>query len=252
MDRYTAVPFIGLSATPYSKGLGLAYDDLILPITPSTLLDRGYLTPVKYYGGTSVDTKGVRGRALQTGGTDFDPVQLASATEKDVTLTGDIIKNWIKHAEGRQTIAFSPSIKHSRDMVDQFNQAGIPAVHIDGYMDDEERQIIYQAHDRGEFLILSCSRLLNVGYDAPKVSCLIDCFPTKSLIAYVQRAGRIMRTFDGKEDAIYLDHAGNVNRHGFAEHIVPDSLDRGDRRFTEKRQAKKEKTSKPKTAPNVS
>ena len=249
MDRYTAVPFIGLSATPYSKGLGNAYDDLILPITPSTLLDRGYLTPVKYYGGASIDTKGVRGRALQTGGTDFDPNQLAKATEEDVTLTGDIIKNWVKHAEGRQTIAFSPSIKHSRDMVDQFNAAGIPAVHIDGYMDDEERQIIYQAHDRGEFLILSCSRLLNVGYDAPKVSCLIDCFPTKSLIAYVQRAGRIMRTAEGKEDAIYLDHAGNVNRHGFAEHIVPDSLDRGDRQFTEKRQAKKEKTSKPKDCP---
>jgi len=249
MDRYTAVPFIGLSATPYSKGLGTVYDDLIVPITPETLLDRGYLCPVDYYGGHSVDVSGVRGRALQTGGTDYDPKVLANKTEEDVKLTGDIIQNWLKHAEGRQTIAFSPSIKHSRDMVDQFNAAGISAVHIDGYMEDEERQIIYEAHDRGEFLILSCSRLLNVGYDAPKVSCLIDCFPTRSLITYVQRAGRIMRTSEGKEQAVYLDHAGNVARHGFAEHIVPDSLDRGEKRFSEKTQVKEKKESSPNDCP---
>ena len=250
MDRYTAVPFIGLSATPYAKGLGLAYDQLIVPITPSELLDKGYLAPVEYFGGKAVDVSKVGGRALKTGGSDYDPLQLAEATEKDLTLTGDIIKNWIKYAEGRQTIAFSPSIKHSRDMVAQFNEAGISAVHIDGYMDDEERQVIYRAHDRGEFLILSCSRLLNVGYDAPKVSCLIDCFPTRSLITYVQRAGRIMRTAEGKEKAIYLDHAGNVNRHGFAEYIVPDSLDMDDKRFSERSQAKKEKASNPINCPD--
>ena len=250
MDRYTAVPFIGLSATPYSKGLGLAYDDLIVPITPAELLDQGYLTPVDYFGGKTVDVSKVGARALKTGGTDYDPIQLAEATEKDLNLTGDIIKNWIKYAEGRQTIAFSPSIKHSRDMVDQFNEAGISAVHIDGYMDDEERQVIYRAHDRGEFLVLSCSRLLNVGYDAPKVSCLIDCFPTKSLITYVQRAGRIMRTAEGKENAIYLDHAGNVNRHGFAEFIVPDSLDNAEKRFNERSQAKKERSSNPINCPD--
>jgi DNA repair protein RadD len=249
MDRYTAVPFIGLSATPYSKCLGNAYDDLIVPITAEKLLDRGYLCPVDYYGGHSVDVTGMKGRPLQTGGSDYDPYALSKATEDDTRLVGDIIQNWLKHAEGRQTIAFSPSIKHSKDIVDQFNAAGIPAVHIDGYMDDEERQVIYRAHDNGEFLILSCSRLLNVGYDAPKVSCLIDCFPTRSLISYVQRAGRIMRTAEGKENAIYLDHAGNVARHGFAEHIVPDSLDRGEERFTERKQVKEKKESKAKDCP---
>jgi superfamily II DNA or RNA helicase len=244
MDRYTAVPFIGLTATPYSKGLGLAYNDLVCPISPTELLEGGYLTPVTYYGGASVDVSEIKGRALKTGGSDYDPIALGKATEDDQTLVGDIIKNWLKHAEGRQTIAFSPSIKHSRDMVDQFNSTGIPAVHIDGYMDDEERQVIYRAHDEGEFLILSCSRLLNVGYDAPKVSCLIDCFPTKSLIAYVQRAGRIMRTAEGKENAIYLDHAGNVARHGFAEDIEPESLDTSEKGFAEKNQVKEKKEKK--------
>ncbi len=244
MERYTAVPFIGLTATPYSKGLGLAYNDLVCPITPTELLEGKFLTPVTYYGGASVDVSQIKGRQLKTGGTDYDPIALGKATEDDQTLVGDIIQNWLKHANGRQTIAFSPSIKHSRDMVDKFNEAGIPAVHIDGYMDDEERQVIYRAHDEGEFLILSCSRLLNVGYDAPKVSCLIDCFPTKSIIAYVQRAGRIMRTAEGKEDAVYLDHAGNVARHGFAEDIEPEALDTKAKGFSEKNQVKEKKEKK--------
>jgi len=244
MDRYSAVPFIGLSATPYSKGLGKAYNDLVIPITPEELLEQEYLCPVEYYGGANVDTSKIKPRALQTGGSDFDPKDLAKATEDDEGLVGDIVRNWFKYAEGRQTIAFSPSIKHSKEMVDIFNANGVPAVHIDGYMDPEERGVIFDAHDRGEFLILSCSRLLNTGYDAPKVSCLIDCFPTRSTIAYVQRAGRIMRTYPGKEQAIYLDHAGNVARHGFAEHIIPEELHDGEKAFTEKAQVKKDKEKK--------
>jgi len=249
MDTYNNVPFIGLSATPYSKGLGKYYDDLIVPITPRELLDQGYLCPVDYYGGRNVNLKGVKTKALGTGGSDYDPSSLAAATEDDKGLVGDIVKNWLEHGENGQTIAFAPSIKHSKHLVDTFNGAGISAEHIDGYMDDEERQMIYDAHDRGEFKILSCSRLLNTGYDAPKVSCLIDCFPTKSLITFVQRAGRVMRTSDGKDKAVYLDHAGNVARHGFAEDIVPDVLDDGTQRFDEKKLVKKKKESKVKDCP---
>ena len=249
METYNNVPFIGLSATPYSKGLGKHYDDLIVPITPRELLDKGYLCPVDYYGGRNVNLKGVKTKALSTGGSDYDPNSLAAATEDDKGLVGDIVKNWIEHGENGQTIAFAPSIKHSKHLVDTFNGAGISAEHIDGYMDDEERQVIYAAHDRGDFKILSCSRLLNTGYDAPKVSCLIDCFPTKSLITFVQRAGRVMRTSEGKGKAIYLDHAGNVARHGFAEDIIPDVLDDGTQRFDEKKLVKKKKESKVKECP---
>lgn len=58
-----------------------------------------------------------------------------------------------------------------------------------------------------------------------------------------------MRTAEGKERAIYLDHAGNVRRHGFAEDIVPESLDDGSKKFNEKRQTKEKKEPKVKTCP---
>lgn len=241
MESYNNIPFIGLSATPFSKGLGNVYDDLIVPITSEELLEQGYLCPIHYYGGRKVDTDGLRRRALPTGGTDYDPKSLEWAVEKDKLLAGDIVKNWIAHGENSQTIAFSPSIKHSKYMVQLFRENGISAEHIDGYTDPDLREVIFRAHDRGEFKILSCSKLLNVGYDAPSVRCLIDCYSTTSLISYVQRAGRIARTAPNKPYSIYLDHSGNVSRHGFAEQVIPLELDTEDRPFSEKKQIKEKK-----------
>ena len=48
-----------------------------------------------------------------------------------------------------------------------------------------------------------------------------------------------MRISPGKEYSIYIDHAGNVQRHGFAESIVPDQLDMKEQGFNEKKQLKK-------------
>lgn len=250
MERYDLVPFVGLSATPYAKGLGKHYDDLIVPITSAQLLQQRYLAPVHYYGGSHVDMSKIKMKAISTGGSDYDPDQLAEATEEQQEkLTGDIVKNWKLYGENSQTIAFSPSIKHSKYLVDMFNKAGIPAAHIDGYTEESARQVLYKAHNSGEFKILSCSRLLNTGYDAPSVKCLIDCFPTKSIIAYQQRAGRIMRIHPDKTHAIYLDHASNVQRFGFAENIVPTILDDGEKKFAERDQVKEVKEKKQKDCP---
>jgi len=240
MEKNSKVIFIGLSATPFSKGLGKHYQDLIVPITTEQLLDKEYLCPVKYYGGSHVNLKGIKTKRLPTGGSDYDPKSLAKATEDDQKLVGDIIENFKRFGKG-QTIAFSPSIKTSKKLVQMFRKAGITAEHIDGYMDDEEKRIIYESHDEGDFQVLSCSQLLNTGYDAPKVQTLIDLKPTKSLISYIQRAGRIMRLHPNKTEAIYLDHAGNVQWHGFPESIVPETLDSGDKTYNERELVKDKK-----------
>lgn len=251
MERWSNIIFIGLSATPYSKNLGNVYQDLVTPITAEQLMDQGYLCPVDYYAGASLNTENVKMKTLPTGARDYDPKGLQAASEEQKELlTGDIIKNWLAHAKGRQTIAFSSSIKHSKYLVEKFREAGIGAYHIDGYMDDEERQELFKAHDKGEYEILSCSQLLSTGYDSPSSSCIIDCKPTKSIINYVQIAGRIMRTCEGKDRAIYLDHAGNVRRHGFAESIVPEELDKGDKDYKERKLTKEKKEPQVRACPS--
>ena len=111
-------------------------------------------------------------------------------------------------------------------------------------MGDEERKYIYDDHRAGRCKVLCCSRLLGVGYDDPSVEILIDCFPTKSPIAFVQRAGRVWRIAAGKKKATYLDHAANLKTFGFPEDIVPKTLDDGSQTFKERNQIKKEEREK--------
>ena len=248
MEAYNNVPFIGMSATPFSKGLGQHYDDLLIPTTPRELEADGLLCPTTYYGGERVDTSKMRTKRLPTGGTDFHPDDLKAAWDDDaVRLVGGITKNWYAHAEGMMSIAFCPSIKASKWLVDEFNGNGVAALHLDGYTKKEARDEAFQAHRDGEVKLISCSQLLNTGYDEPAVQCLIDCYNTKSIIAYVQRVGRIKRTFDGKTNSVYLDHAGNFDRFGFAEDIVPETLHDGEKRYNERNLVKaKDKEAKSK------
>ena len=247
MTRYNNVPFIGLSATPYSKGLGKYWDDLLVPITPRQLIDLNYLCPTDYYVGETISTKGIKKKALPTGGSDFDAEALGAAMIDSETFNGDVVENYRVHSADltKRAIAFSPSVAHSKALVEKFNAAGIPALHIDGYMPEDERKYIYADHRAGRALVLSCSRLLGTGYDDPSIEILIDCFPTSknSKISWIQRAGRIWRISPetGKIRAIYLDHAGNLHRHGmFPEDVIPASLDQNTKKFDEREQIKKE------------
>jgi superfamily II DNA or RNA helicase len=238
MLQYNNIPIIGLTATPYSKGLGKKYNNLIVPITTKELLEQGYLCPITYYGGEHIDLSKIRSADPNT----YSAQDLEVETDKDSDrLTGCIIRNWMEYGENSQTIAFSPSQNLSKNLVDKFNRNGISAEHIDCHFRQEDREALFEAHDRGEFKVLSCSKLLNTGYDAPSVRCIIDCYPTKSITTYVQRVGRLMRTFPGKEYAIMLDHASNFERFGYADEIVPELLHDGKKTHNEREQIKKEK-----------
>jgi len=254
MERWNNLVFIGLSATPFSKGLARpgAYQDLVVPITPTELFDKGYLTPCDYYGGKTVSLDNVKRKAIPFGGTEYDPKDLASRydKEKDV-LIGDAIKNYNNICPGKMGIAFAPSIDQSKFLRDKFNEAGISAEHIDGYMDFEERNDILKAHENGEIKILCNSQLLAVGFDSVKIECLLDFYPVKSKITFIQRWGRILRLCPGKEKVYYLDHASNIQRHGFPEYLIPEALDDGEKQYKEETVVKKEegKEKEPQTCP---
>jgi DNA repair protein RadD len=49
--------------------------------------------------------------------------------------------------------------------------------------------------------------------------------PTQSTGLYLQQVGRALRTADGKDHAVILDHAGNGLRHGLPNQIREWSLD---------------------------
>ena len=248
IERFDRIKFIGLSGTPYTPGLGKIYDDLIVPITTRELLEQGYLCPVDYYAGRKPDISSVK-KKYTSRGVDYDATELADAIDKDKVLAGDILENYLRHAAGTKAISFSPSVQHSKTLAEQFRDAGIPAEHIDGYMSQEERDYIYAAHKEHGGL-LSCSRLLGIGFDDPTIQTEICAFPTMSLSVWVQRCARIWRTHESKERGIFLDHSGNLERfQTFPEDVVPVKLHDGTQQFNERNLVKKEKTGKVRECP---
>src|SRR4029077_13524556 len=73
-ERFTATPIIGLTATPWRRGLGKYFDKLIIGSTTQELIDAGYLSGFRVFAPASPDLTGVR-----TVAGDYHEGQLADA-----------------------------------------------------------------------------------------------------------------------------------------------------------------------------
>lgn len=232
--KYDRVPVVGLSATPFSKGLGKHYDELkgavfqelVVGATIRELIDLGNLVDVDIYAPAVPDLTGVKSSRGMGGEDDYVEADLARAMDKP-SLVGDIVTHWQQLAAGKQTVVFATNIAHSQHIVAEFQRAGVKAEHIDYHHTDEERADILGRFSRGEFAVLSNSALLAEGWDCPSCEVMVLARPTKSLIRYIQMAGRVLRPFPGKECALLLDHSGSTLQLGFPTDDLPLELDDG-------------------------
>lgn len=221
MQEFGQVPFVGLSATPFAKGLGKYFGGMVVGATTAELIDLGFLVNETVFAPSEPDLEGVR-----TVAGDYEGKGLSEASDKP-KLVADIVSTWLELGEGRKTIGFAVDIAHSKHCVADFRQAGVKAAHIDAYTDSEERRGILRDFREGDTQIVFSVDILSKGYDHPESSCLIMARPTKSLILFIQQAGRVLRTAPGKQNALILDHAGNTARHGFITDLLPSELDDG-------------------------
>ena len=56
--RFSDVPIIGITATPWTKGLGKHFDTLLVGATTRELMDAGYLAPFRAFAPASPDLTG--------------------------------------------------------------------------------------------------------------------------------------------------------------------------------------------------
>ena len=223
IERWSALPIIGLTATPFTCGLGKYFSSLVVPTTIRELTTDGLLVPVVAYGPSKPDLVGIETRAG-----DYAVGQL-SARMHQATIHADIVDTWRRLGEGRPTLAFCVDIAHAKSVAASFNDVGVTAAHVDGYQDSEERRDTIAKFKAGEITILASVACLSVGFDAPIAACAILARPTKSLTLHLQQIGRVLRPYPDKTDAIVLDHSGNCERHGLPEDIAIGALDQGTR-----------------------
>lgn len=222
------IPIIGLSATPFTKGLGRElefgklFESLVVASTISDLIAMGYLVDCEIYAPSTPDLRGIKINRFG----DYDEKQLGAAVDKP-GLIGDIVGHWCKYANGMPTVIFATNIAHSQHICAQFIAAGITAEHIDCFTPDETRIEILDRHNSGVTTIVSNVSVLAEGWDSPLTQCMILARPTRSLARWIQMVGRALRPHPGKDRALILDHSGTCHRLGYPTDDLPLELDDG-------------------------
>jgi superfamily II DNA or RNA helicase len=209
--------FIGLSATPWTQGMGLLWDDLVVAATVESLIRDGYLCPFRAFVGAHPELKGVRVKAGEYVASDL------MQRVDDKRLTGDIVATWLERGENRPTLAFAVNCAHARGLHEAFTRAGVASAYVDARTDGAERRLIERRFRSGEVKVACSVRTLTTGVDWP-VACIVDAAPTLSKMLHVQKIGRGLRVNPGWDDCIILDHADNSIRHGLVTDIHQDTL----------------------------
>jgi len=239
--EWQKVPFIGLTATPWSKGMGAPgrWDDLIIGSTLDELIELGHLSKFRVFAPAHPDLTGVKTLAG-----DYDIKGLGNAMDK-APLVADIVSTWLERGDGRSTICFAVNRVHAKHIQTQFIDAGVSAEYMDAYTDLEDRSDIIRRFENGDVQVICNVGVLTTGFDSD-VRCIILARPTKSEILYVQMIGRGLRTADGKDDCLILDHSDTTLRLGFVTDIGTDKLHDG----TANRQTTERKAPLPKECPS--
>ena len=218
MAKRPDVKFIGLSATPWRKGMGLTWQDLVIPIGMGDLIEQGFLSRYTAYAPDVPNLSGVKVRAGEYVESQLQEVMGESK------LLGNVVQNWLANGEDRPTLCFGVNRLHAKELMAGFVRAGIASAYVDAFTDSVEREGINRAFRAGEIRVVCSVRTRIAGVDLP-VSCSIDAAPTNSEALHVQKLGRGMRINPGTEDLKIFDHAGNLLRLGLPEEIIYDTLD---------------------------
>lgn len=216
--KWQNVTFIGLSATPWTRGLGHVYDDLLIPASLEELIEGGFLSPFRVFAPAHPDLSGV---SLGSKG-DYDEVQLAEVMSQDF-LVADIVTTYRQRGEGRPALCFCVDRAHAKKVQQRFQAAGIGCGYIDAYTERTERTEIRKQLDRGEIKVVANVGCLTKGVDWA-IGCIILARPTKSEMLYVQMIGRGLRVNEGIPDCVILDHSDNTLRLGLVTDIHRSKL----------------------------
>jgi len=212
---------IGLTATPWAKGMGLHWTKLIIAATIDDLISDGHLSPFVVYAPSKEFEPDLRGVKVVAG--EFAEDGLAAAVDKP-PIVADIVKTWKEKAEGLPTFMFAVNRAHAQHLQREFEAAGVACGYIDAYTDDYWRAKTFRRFRSGDDKVISSVGCLIQGVDED-VRAIIDAAPTRSEIRHVQKIGRGLRTAPGKGRCLILDHAGNTIRLGMVTDIYHDTLD---------------------------
>lgn len=206
------VKVVGLSATPFTRGMGRTYDGIVSTVTTKQLVDQGVLVPLRVYIAKEIDMTGAKKVSGEW--------TVSEATDRGMKIVGDVVAEWIAktheiYGGPKKTIVFAAGVAHGIEMARKFSEHGYNFVCV-SYLDDEEyKQQVIKDFEKPDSEIhgLIATDILTKGFDNPQVCIGVSARPfSKSLSSHIQQMGRVMRGHAGKEFGVWLCFSGNYIR----------------------------------------
>lgn len=228
---------LGVTATPQrldKKGLGShadgVFDHMVVGPGSRWLIQNNFLSRYKI---VAPESDIANYLAKPSDRADYTRENMAEAAGKS-QIVGDVVTNYLKFAPGKQAILFATDINTAKKMEENFNDKGIPAKLLTGMSSDRERfEGIIDFEEKRTKVLVNVD-LFDEGLDCPNIEVVIMARPTMSLGKYLQCVGRGLRPHPDKEYTLLIDHVGNVVRHGLPCSPRKWTLDRVERRKSNK------------------
>lgn len=206
----SAKPYLQM-LTDYKKPV---FKEIIYNIQIDELLEKGYLSDLKYY---YQPPKGWDENRLfkNSAGTDFtdDSVKwMYDKTGFEYHLV-NIVRRLLSPKSGIKRngiLVFTRFVKEAEMLANNIDGCA----YISGDMTKTTRERILKEFEEGKIKVLANANVLVVGYDRPDLDTVVLATPTLSLARYYQEIGRAIRPHPSKECGWIVDLAGNINRFG--------------------------------------
>ena len=236
------------------RGLGRQADGLVdeLVVGPSAreIINRGFLCDYRLV----VPPSDIHMEDVKIGDSgEYNYRQVRIAVHNSKTITGDVVKHYLKFAGGKLGITFAVDIEAAIELAMKYRSEGVTAEVITAKTSLHDRGNLMRQFRARKILQLVSVDVLGEGVDVPAVEVVSMARPTASFQLYSQQFGRALRLMlsdaqnaswndrtdaqrlseiaaSVKPKAIIIDHVENYKRHGLPDVERQYSLDRAPRK----------------------
>jgi len=204
---------IGFTATPLSsnkkKPLNLYYQDIVCGIDIADLITMGSLCQ-----NITIAPRDTVARAsLTIKNGEFDEGLMAMEFSKPKYIK-NTVEAYLKYTPGTKALIFNITVAHSKLVCQAFNDAGLPARHIDGTTDPLTRTAALKWFADTPNGILCNVGIATTGFDEPTTETVVVNKATQAMPLWLQMCGRGSRPTPTKKMFHIIDMGANAITHG--------------------------------------
>ena len=214
-DSAVAVGFTATMMRGDDKSLGAIWQDIVHQVSIGDMIAAGYLVRPR---GLHIEVDNLDLSAVRVSRGDYHEGQLGAAIEESLAPQA-IAKAVAEHAPDRKLILFAPTVSSAGVIADALNASGRPTGLIHGGMAPGARKAVLDAYRARETPILANCQIATEGFDDPETDGVVIARPTRSPVLYRQMAGRALRPWPGKFDALLLDVVGATKAHSLVSGV---------------------------------